>query len=55
MSAVQRIAGYTGGSGLAANPNDLALMLNLLIPIAAALLLFATGHRWLRDRRRRHR
>lgn len=35
---VQRIAGYTDeGSGLAANPNDLALMLNLLIPIAAML------------------
>jgi probable O-glycosylation ligase (exosortase A-associated) len=40
-SAVQRIAGYTGGSGLAGNPNDLALMLNLLIPIAGALLAVA--------------
>ena len=28
-----RIAGYTGGSGLAGNPNDLALMLNLIIPL----------------------
>jgi probable O-glycosylation ligase (exosortase A-associated) len=35
---VQRIAGYAG-SGIASNPNDLALMLNLLIPIAGALLL----------------
>ncbi|OFW15156.1 MAG: hypothetical protein A3F70_01545 [Acidobacteria bacterium RIFCSPLOWO2_12_FULL_67_14] len=33
-----RIAGYTGGSNLAANPNDLALMLNLTLPIAAALI-----------------
>ena len=32
-----RIAGYTEGSGLTGNPNDLALMLNLIIPIAAAL------------------
>jgi O-antigen ligase len=40
-SAVQRIAGYTGGSGLAGNPNDLALMLNLLIPIAGALFISA--------------
>jgi probable O-glycosylation ligase (exosortase A-associated) len=36
-SAVQRIAGYVGGSGLAGNPNDLALMLNLLLPITGAL------------------
>jgi putative inorganic carbon (HCO3(-)) transporter len=35
---VQRIAGYAG-SGIASNPNDLALMLNLLIPIAGALLI----------------
>jgi probable O-glycosylation ligase (exosortase A-associated) len=36
--AAPRIAGYTtAGSGLAANPNDLALMINLLIPFAAAL------------------
>ena len=38
--AVPRIAGYaTGGSGLADNPNDLALMINLLIPFAAALMV----------------
>jgi putative inorganic carbon (hco3(-)) transporter len=44
--AVPRIAGYTmAGSGLAANPNDLALMINLLIPFAAALLISARG--WL--------
>lgn len=42
-SAVQRIAGYTGGSGLAGNPNDLALMLNLLIPIAGALFAASRG------------
>jgi len=35
---VQRIAGYAG-SGIASNPNDLALMLNLLIPITGALLI----------------
>jgi probable O-glycosylation ligase (exosortase A-associated) len=41
MSAA-RIAGYNpGGSGLADNPNDLALMLNLLIPFAAALMVSA--------------
>jgi O-antigen ligase len=34
-----RIAGYRGGSGLTGNPNDLALMLNLLIPITGALLI----------------
>jgi putative inorganic carbon (HCO3(-)) transporter len=37
-AAVQRIAGYAG-SGIASNPNDLALMLNLLIPITGALFL----------------
>jgi len=38
--AAPRIAGYTtAGSGLAANPNDLALMINLLIPFAAALVV----------------
>ena len=37
---VQRIAGYAG-SGIASNPNDLALMLNLLIPIMGALLVMA--------------
>ena len=39
---MQRIAGYVGGSGLAGNPNDLALMLNLLIPITGALFVIAT-------------
>lgn len=46
-SAVQRIAGYVGGSGLAGNPNDLALMLNLMMPITGALLLI-TERPWLR-------
>lgn len=40
-SAVQRIAGYMGGSGLAGNPNDLALMLNLLMPITGALFVIS--------------
>jgi putative inorganic carbon (HCO3(-)) transporter len=35
-NVVQRIAGYDG-SGIASNPNDLALMLNILIPLAAVL------------------
>jgi probable O-glycosylation ligase (exosortase A-associated) len=46
-NAVQRIAGYVGGSGLAGNPNDLALMLNLLMPITGALLV-VTRRPWLR-------
>jgi probable O-glycosylation ligase (exosortase A-associated) len=37
-AVLQRIAGYAG-SGLTKNPNDLALMLNLLIPITGALVL----------------
>jgi O-antigen ligase len=37
----ERIAGYTGP--LTGNPNDLALMLNLLIPMSIALLLDAKG------------
>ena len=40
VPGLKRIYGYQsymGGSGLAANPNDLALMLNLIVPIAAAL------------------
>jgi putative inorganic carbon (HCO3(-)) transporter len=36
-AALQRIAGYAGG--IAKNPNDLALMLNLLIPLTGALLI----------------
>jgi probable O-glycosylation ligase (exosortase A-associated) len=35
----KRIYGYMGGSGIVANPNDLALMLNLTIPIAAAMMI----------------
>lgn len=46
-SSVQRIAGYTGGSGLAGNPNDLALMMNLLMPITGALFVIAR-HLWQR-------
>lgn len=38
-----RIAGYTGGSGLTGNPNDLALMLNLILPIAGALIVITRG------------
>jgi putative inorganic carbon (hco3(-)) transporter len=43
VPGLQRIYGYMGGSGLAANPNDLALVLNLIIPIAAALMI-STRH-----------
>jgi probable O-glycosylation ligase (exosortase A-associated) len=39
-AVVQRIAGYSG-SGIASNPNALALMLNLLIPLTGALLLIS--------------
>lgn len=46
-NAVQRIKGYVGGSGIAGNPNDLALMLNLLLPITIALF-FATRRTSLR-------
>ena len=38
-----RIVGYMGASGLTGNPNDLALMLNLIIPLAAMLVLIARG------------
>lgn len=40
VNGFTRIYGYagTGGSGLTGNPNDLALMLNLIIPIAGALI-----------------
>lgn len=41
-----RVEGYVG-SGLAANPNDLALMLNLLIPLAFVLTLASRGLRRL--------
>jgi O-antigen ligase len=40
VASVKRISGYYGLSG---NPNDLALTLNLLIPIAGALLFTARG------------
>jgi probable O-glycosylation ligase (exosortase A-associated) len=40
-TGVTRIEGYWGGSGIAGNPNDLALVLNLIIPIAAALMISA--------------
>ena len=43
VPGLKRIYGYMGGSGLAANPNDLALVLNLIIPIAAALMI-STRH-----------
>ena len=46
-SSVQRIAGYVGGAGLAGNPNDLALMLNLLLPLTGALFVIAKQP-WLR-------
>ena len=36
-----RIYGYAGGSGLTGNPNDLALMLNLISPLAVALMFTA--------------
>ena len=42
-SGVARIEGYWGGSGIAGNPNDLALVLNLTIPIAAALMISSRG------------
>jgi probable O-glycosylation ligase (exosortase A-associated) len=46
-SSVQRIAGYVGGAGLAGNPNDLALMLNLVAPLTGALFVI-TRHPVLR-------
>ena len=39
----KRILGYV--AGLTENPNDLALMLNLLLPLAVALLLITKHHR----------
>lgn len=47
VPGLTRIYGYMGGSGLAANPNDLALMLNLIVPIAAAMMI-GTRRWWLR-------
>lgn len=43
VAGFYRIAGYEGGSGLTGNPNDLALMLNLIIPITGALALIERG------------
>jgi O-antigen ligase len=39
VPGLKRIYGYMGGSGIAANPNDLALMLNLIIPIGVGLMI----------------
>jgi O-antigen ligase len=47
VDGFSRIAGYTGASGLAGNPNDLALMLNLIIPLAGVLMVMARGMRRL--------
>jgi O-antigen ligase len=41
VTGFERISGYAGGSGIAGNPNDLALLLNLIIPVAGALVLSA--------------
>jgi len=38
-----RVVGYMGSSGLTGNPNDLALMLNLIIPLTGALALSSRG------------
>jgi hypothetical protein len=40
VSAFRRIEGYSGLSG---NPNDLALTLNLIVPLAGALLIVSRG------------
>jgi len=44
-----RIEGYVGqgGSGLTGNPNDLALMLNLIVPLAGVLAFVSRGMRRL--------
>lgn len=49
VPGLKRIYGYHGGSGLVGNPNDLALMLNLIIPVAGAVLLGArrSGSWWI--------
>lgn len=49
VAGLVRVKGYVGGSGLTGNPNDLALMLNLIIPLAIALFMSAksAGGRWL--------
>ena len=38
-----RVVGYQGSSGLTGNPNDLALMLNLIIPLTGALAFSSRG------------
>jgi probable O-glycosylation ligase (exosortase A-associated) len=43
VPGLHRIYGYHGGSGLVGNPNDLALMLNLIIPLTGAVMLNARG------------
>jgi putative inorganic carbon (HCO3(-)) transporter len=43
VQGLVRVVGYMGSSGLTGNPNDLALMLNLIIPLAAALALSSRG------------
>lgn len=43
VQGLVRIVGYQGSSGLTGNPNDLALMLNLIIPLAGALALSSRG------------
>jgi probable O-glycosylation ligase (exosortase A-associated) len=43
VAGFTRVAGYVGGSNIAANPNDLALVLNLIIPLAAALVVLSRG------------
>jgi probable O-glycosylation ligase (exosortase A-associated) len=47
VAGFTRVAGYVGGSNIAANPNDLALVLNLIIPLAAALAI-VSRRVWLR-------
>lgn len=42
-----RVVGYEGSSGLTGNPNDLALMLNLIIPLCGALAMSSNGSRRL--------
>lgn len=41
VAGFTRVTGYVGGSNIAANPNDLALVLNLTIPLAAALVVMS--------------
>jgi probable O-glycosylation ligase (exosortase A-associated) len=43
VDGLVRVVGYMGSSGLTGNPNDLALMLNLIIPLGGALALSSRG------------